>query len=160
MSNLNFIIKQLEKLTNDELLTIHNEYCNENNCLDNMIFENDEEFFEIHFSSTLNAVRAVSFGEYEYQDKYVRFDGYANLESSNYVDEFADIDELASWIEEEEKYDEFNLNRLMYIIQDWTGNRKFPEEEFETAEDAHEFLSMEIEEEEELQEFYVVLEDF
>ena len=160
MSNLNFIIKQLEELTNDELLTIHNEYCSENNYSDSMIFDNDEEFFETYFSSAFDAIRAVSYGDYHYSNKYVRFDGYANLESSNYVSDFADIDDLASWIEEEEKYDEFNLERLMYIIQDWTGKRKFPEEEFETAEDAHEFLSMEIEEEEELQEFYVVLQGF
>ncbi|QQO40465.1 hypothetical protein 000TH008_37 [Bacillus phage 000TH008] len=51
--------------------------------LDHLDFEeNDEEFFKVHFrDDPQKAVRAVCFGDYNYSDEYVRFDGYGNLES-------------------------------------------------------------------------------
>ena len=43
---------------------------------------NDEEFFEVFFhGNPMEAVRASHYGEYEYTDDYVRFNGYGNLES-------------------------------------------------------------------------------
>ena len=70
----------------------------------------------------IEAVRAVSFGDYNYSDDYVRFDAYENLESAseyeyyseleNYADEIAerylelvervDIDDVAEVIDEED----------------------------------------------------------
>lgn len=47
------------------------------------IFENDEEFFETYFSSALDAVRAVCYGEYRYGDRWVWFNAYGNLSSTN-----------------------------------------------------------------------------
>lgn len=49
-------------------------------------YENDDEFFNTYFSGKpMEAVRAAQFGEYNYHDDYVKFDGYGNLVSySNY----------------------------------------------------------------------------
>lgn len=44
---------------------------------------NDEEFFEIFFTDTAKAVRAVCFGDYDYTDDYVKFNGYMNLVSKD-----------------------------------------------------------------------------
>lgn len=46
------------------------------------VYENDDEFFQIYFESkVMEAVRAVSYGDYNYMDEYVRFNGYGNIES-------------------------------------------------------------------------------
>ena len=44
-------------------------------------YENDEFFFETFFSNPMEAVRATQFGNYNYSDDYVRFNGYGNLDS-------------------------------------------------------------------------------
>ena len=44
-------------------------------------YENDEEFFDMYFSNTLEAVRSVCYGNYNYSDDLVRLDGYGNLKS-------------------------------------------------------------------------------
>ena len=47
-------------------------------------FYNDEEFFNIFFGiNTMEAVRAVCFGDYRYADEFVKFNGYGNLVSVN-----------------------------------------------------------------------------
>ena len=55
---------------------------NYNNCLcDLIVFDNDEEFFDVFFDSRLDIVRAICYGNYNYSDEYVNFDGYGNLVS-------------------------------------------------------------------------------
>ena len=84
---------------------------------------NDDDFFDMMFgTNVLDAVRAVCYGDYNYQDDYVRFDAYGNLESANiyeimsmynlYKDEIADkIIELADvYFEYEELPECFFLN--------------------------------------------------
>ena len=60
--------------------------------------ENDEEFFDMFFANTMEAVRSVCYGSYNYSDDLVRFDGYGNLESFSrweYEEELKDyIDDI------------------------------------------------------------------
>ena len=60
--------------------------------------ENDEEFFDVFFANTLDAIRSVQDGNYNYSDDLVRLDGYGNLESFDrweYEDELKDnIDDI------------------------------------------------------------------
>lgn len=59
-----------------------------NGCMDYLDFyENDEEFFSMMFEGKpMEAVRAAHYGEYNYNDYYVRFNGYGNLESFSEYD--------------------------------------------------------------------------
>ena len=61
-------------------------------------YENDEEFFDMFFANTMEAVRSVCYGNYNYSDDLVRLDGYGNLESFSrweYEDELKDnIDDI------------------------------------------------------------------
>ncbi len=95
-NNLESVKEYLNDLSGDDLLNIHNEYCREHDP-DNEIYNNDEEFFSVFFNNPLDAVRAVCYGEYNYTDEYVKFDGYANLESfdEHEIIDYVDIDELA-----------------------------------------------------------------
>jgi hypothetical protein len=67
----------------DQLQQIVSELNGWNGCLESLeIMNNDEEFFEIYFDGKpMEAVRAAHYGNYNYTDEYVRFDGYGNLES-------------------------------------------------------------------------------
>ena len=59
---------------------------------------NDEEFFNVYFNNNvMEAVRSVCYGNYNFCDDYVRFNGYGNLESCN---EFDFEEELKNNIDE------------------------------------------------------------
>ena len=100
--NLDAIIEYLDGLDDESLVDIHNQYCNENNT-DDTIYYNDEDFFNTMFSNVDEAVRAVCYGEYNYTDKYVTFNGYANLVSFNYPDDHIDVSEIAQDILDNEQ---------------------------------------------------------
>lgn len=82
-------VRLIEVLENDEngvdkVLSIIGEINNYNNELDYFDYqENDEYFFNIYFENNpAEAVRACYFGNYNYNDKYVKFDAYGNLETA------------------------------------------------------------------------------
>ena len=76
------------------------------NSIDNSLnyleyFDNDDDFFnDFFYNNPSEAVRSAYYGDYNYCDKYVRFNGYGNLESFNdydlekeykyYIDEIID----------------------------------------------------------------------
>lgn len=50
-------------------------------------WENDEEFFNtFYYLNPAEAVRSAYYGDYNYCDKYVKFNGYGNLVSFNDYD--------------------------------------------------------------------------
>ncbi len=101
------ITDYLNELTNSELVQAHNQYCQNQNYSDDEIYSNDESFFEMFFQdNVLEAVRAVSYGDYSYSNDYVIFNGYANLESFNNPADHVDITAIAADIlESPEEYD-------------------------------------------------------
>jgi hypothetical protein len=153
-SNKTVINKTIESITdylngldNDELVNIHNTYCRENN-YDDEIFNNDEDFFNTFFDGkVLEAVRAVSFGEYRYNDDYVTFNGYANLESFNSPGDRVDISAIANDIlESPENYDielneVFESEGILYegteedAREEYEGYKTDMEDENESLED-------------------------
>ena len=60
--------------------------------------ENDEDFFDTYFDNTFEAIRSAHYGNYNYSDDLVRFNGYGNLDSFNrweYEDELkGNIDDI------------------------------------------------------------------
>ena len=69
----------------DEIGNIVSEINSIDNSLEYLDYwDNDEEFFDTFFhNDPMEAVRASYYGNYNYCDDYVRFNGYANLESFN-----------------------------------------------------------------------------
>ena len=70
-------------LNNEEtLLDVVSELNSWNGCLDWLDFwENDEEFFNTFFDNPMEAIRATYYGNYNYNDDYVKFNGYGNIDS-------------------------------------------------------------------------------
>lgn len=61
-------------------------------------YPNDEDFFNTFYSHDVaEAVRAALYGNYNFNDDYVGFDGYGNLVSFNYSEY---VDELKSEVED------------------------------------------------------------
>ena len=59
-----------------------------NACLDYLeVYENDEEFFDMFFEGrSAEVARAIYYGDYNYNDEYVKFNAYENLESLSEYD--------------------------------------------------------------------------
>lgn len=82
---LKSIVDQINNLDTEDLIRLNNSYCQEANYSDNEIYGNDEDFFETFFpNNVIDAVRSATYGEYNFSDNYVKFNGYGNLESFNY----------------------------------------------------------------------------
>ena len=85
MNKLEILRGQIEDILNgnsDVLWQTVEEINNYNEELDYLkYYQNDEEFFDTFFANKpMDAVRAVQYGEYNYCDDYVKFDGYGMLE--------------------------------------------------------------------------------
>lgn len=85
-------------------------------------WNNDEEFFNTFFyNNPMEAVRSSFFGHYNYCDKYVKFNGYGNIES---VDNFELEDEYKYYIDDLvnsllDHYEELNISdkELIKLIE-------------------------------------------
>ena len=78
-----------------------------NACLNYLdVYSNDEEFFEMFFEGNpMEVARAIYYGDYNYNDEYIKFNGYGNLETfSKY-----DYEELL-----EENIEEITENLIEY----------------------------------------------
>lgn len=129
----------LTELSDSELVSIHNDWCDENNG-DDTIYNNDEDFFETYFSGkVMDAVRAIAFGEYEFNHDYVMFNGYANLESFDRVSDHVDIAELASWVLNEDSMSEYDMDDFESAMEDAFVEYANEQEEWE-EETVREFI--------------------
>ena len=86
-------------LNNEEtLLDVVSELNSWNGCLENLEFwENDEEFFNTFFNNPMEAIRATYYGDYNYNDDYVKFNGYGNIDSYS---EYERIEEIKDNIDD------------------------------------------------------------
>ena len=86
------LVKEYLLENEDVLISIVQELNSWNGCLDWIeFFENDGDFFESFFENKLDAVRATFYGDYKFNDDYVRFNGYGNLESFSEYDMIEEI---------------------------------------------------------------------
>lgn len=96
-----------------EVITLWNECAESKGYYDDRVYDNDETFFNEMFRTTYDAVRAATNGDYNVHDDYVVFDGYANLQSFDWLDDNnspVDEDILVDWLmENPKKLDELGI---------------------------------------------------
>lgn len=113
----------LEDLDDEEKLDYYNRYCEYNNDSDSIIYPNDDDFLETMFGDNVSDLaRAITYGDYNYTDKYVKFNGYGNLQTyydsydalkDNFVDsEMIDFIMEDKDIDLESSYDEYICDTL------------------------------------------------
>ena len=112
--------EEFNNLSNNEKIAIYNEYCLEHGDSDKMLYDFDEEFFEMAFENKgyMEVARATFFGNIQnWSDEYIRFNGYGNLESlseydavevaEDHVNEIYEYEDVWNYnIEDEEDEDE------------------------------------------------------
>ena len=79
-----------------------------NACLDYLdVYNNDDEFFDMFFEGKpAELARAIYYGDFNYNDEYIKFNGYGNLKTfSEY-----DYEELL-----EENIEEITENLIEYV---------------------------------------------
>lgn len=74
-------------------------------------FPNDEDFFENNFSDKMEVARAVSYGDYNYADEYVRLNGYGNLQSREEYEYMEDLNDNADEMLDN-AYDLYQANKI------------------------------------------------
>lgn len=99
LENIQEIYKK-DNLENASLEDIYNQLDSEyqENIIDWVPF--DDEFFNTYFDDPYEAARAVFFGDIKnWNDNYIRFNAYRNLESTNSIDyETYDEEIIENWI--------------------------------------------------------------
>ena len=120
------IEKLKEKLTVEDLKEMLLSINNYDNRLDNLDYqENSEDFFSAYYSNNpYEVARAIYYGDYNFNDEYVKINVYGNLESIseyNFEDLVKDyqneiIEEYLNIIEEDEDFLKYDY--LYQIIQD------------------------------------------
>lgn len=124
----------LEDLDDEEKFDYYNRYCEYNNNPDSMIYYNDDDFLDTFFDGNASSLaKAIAYGDYEYNDEYVRFDGCGNLQSYNGLqdaleDNFVDS-ELIDFIMEDKDIDlESSYNEYICDTLDEARDKMTPEE--------------------------------
>ena len=81
-------IKELLLNDMDTLKDVVRELDGWNGCLDHLnVYENDEEFFNMFFEGRPAVVaRVIYYGDFNYNDEYIKFNGYGNLETLSEYD--------------------------------------------------------------------------
>ena len=124
------IIEEINCFDNDQMVQLNNEYCDQQNCPDDQIYSNDANFFaDVYGGDVMEAVRAVSYGDYNYSHDWVKLNGYGNLESMNVIDE-DDLCESIDTIAEEVADNFHNYDHLFDLDKD-----DFEEEDEDDTDD-------------------------
>ena len=138
--------KYWDELDDSTKISIRNKHCCEHNC-DEEIFSFDEEFFDMFFSAStaIEVARAVYFGNIQsWNDEYIKFNGYGNLESMSAYDAVKDTEDYylddifnddRSWcdeIDEDEINDELRNQYLEYFKAGMLG--QMPDIDLDEAE--------------------------
>lgn len=124
----------LEDLHSKEKLDYYNRYCDYNNDFNSIIYPNDDNFLKTVFNSDVVALaKAITYGDYKYNDKYVKFNGYGNLQSYNGLqaaleDNFEDS-EIMDFILEDKGIDlENSYDDYIYDTLDDAKDKMTPKE--------------------------------
>ena len=129
----------MEKIKNyllediDELCDVVREINCYNGSLDYLeVYENDEYFFNDFFTNPYDVLQKTYYGNYDFNDYYVRFDDYGNLESLSqweYEEELRDcIDEIVENLLDI-YYNICISDRLEELIEEYEEEKEEEEEE-------------------------------
>lgn len=119
MTRFEKIKEALNNLFCADLVSVHNEYCDEMSYTDDHIYSM-EEFDEIMSGQTpWEIARCAYYGDFCPAHDYFWFNGYANLESSDFPTGQIDIDAIAEYVDENEN--DLYCSELAAILEEEDG---------------------------------------
>lgn len=106
------LINQMYEMDEEDVLYIWNDYAYD--CRpDDVIYENEEDVLNDLFSRPSDAIRAIYFGDYTFNDPWFYFDGYGNIQSVCSLirdkNSIVYLSELADWLIEDERYENYDF---------------------------------------------------
>lgn len=106
------LINQMYEMDEDDVMYIWNDYAYD--CRpDDVIYENNEDVLNELFSRPSDAIHAIYFGDYTFNDPYFYFNGYANIQSVYSLirdkNSIVYLSELADWLIEDERYENYDF---------------------------------------------------
>lgn len=109
----------LNALDDEDIVDVHNHYCEERNNYDDTIYPNDDATLDeiMGDCSFSEAACKLNYSPYNYTDDYFWFNGYGNLKSSNDPRENIYIDDIARYIIEYS--DSLGNDDIQDIIDEW-----------------------------------------
>lgn len=113
MKTKNEIKEYLENLNAGDLISIWNEYRRVHHYDGDIYYMEEFDWVCEHLTPTDLAHR-IFYGKFNPNNIYFMFNGYANLESSDYVDDFIDVDDLAQFIyDNDDDLDDYDLRDFL-----------------------------------------------
>ena len=98
----------------DDIVMIHNEYCDANNDPDARIYTMDELDDMLYGKTPTQILMMMHFGNFNPMDEYFRFDGYGNLESTDFPETWICLDDIIDYIIDNN--DSLNDDRIEEIL--------------------------------------------
>lgn len=158
MTRKEWWIEQFENLSTEEKVALFNEYASEHRS-DDMIYDFDDNFFEMFYEGkAVEAVRAWHFGgkrkddghlvDNSWSDEYIKFNGYANLETMSIFEANDHCNLFANEIYENDDYDNYIDIEDFYEYLEEEARTLYSDEieeysKFEEEIDYHDFDSLE-----------------
>lgn len=106
-------LEKFHELSTSQRVSLWNEYQMEWRGGDGCVYDFDEDFFNEFFNDPMEAARATYFGKIEsWNDEYIKFNAYGNLES---MSEYEVLGEIDYYLEDIYEHDEIWGN---YIDED------------------------------------------
>ena len=114
MTKTEMIKDLLENMSESQLYIIANEYFDKTNYYDDRIYDMDE-FDEIMSGmSPSDIATKIFYGDFRPNDNYFKFNGYANLESFDYISDEVDLEEIADYIvDNDEDFDNSDIREII-----------------------------------------------
>jgi hypothetical protein len=91
----------VNEIHDDELMEIWNDYCDDVGFHDDRVYYNDDDTLQMICGDYMSVAQKITYGNYNYAHEFLTLNGYANFETSDYVEYLIDLDDLAEWIIEQ-----------------------------------------------------------
>tara|TARA_R110000851_G_scaffold183151_2_gene332244 strand:- start:321 stop:614 length:294 start_codon:yes stop_codon:yes gene_type:complete len=92
----------LENLSDEKLVNLWNQYCDDTNLYPDHIYPNNDETFLMFQLTVRQVLTAQMQGVYDFDHQWLYIDGYANPKSCNDPIRLMDLEELEEFVIEHE----------------------------------------------------------
>lgn len=125
------VLEMLRDMNDSDLVAVHNEYCDKVSYYDDRIYDMYEINDLLYGRSPLEIITDAR--DVDANDSYIRYDGYGNLESTDYPQDWMDLDEIADYIVEND--DALYNDDIRDLLDEIEAENEEEEEEEEEDEE-------------------------
>lgn len=125
------VIVMFRDMNDSDLVAVHNEYCGKVGYDDDRIYYMEDLDELMHGMKPLDILREAR--EVNTNDDWIRWDGYGNLESTDYPQDWMELDEIADYIVEND--DALRNDDIRNLLDEIEAENEEEEEEEEEDEE-------------------------